>query len=208
MRVRVLVLVLSLVSVASVASADKSSARAVLAARRAKVIERLHAYRMAEVFPTDASGMPLGVFRDANGVRCPMSELVFQSGRSDLVDAVVKLDNRIQFADITGGPLYDWLLQSGLTQEEAIQIQGAMRYEGELGEGYGGTRLVLELDPQAQKEVGHASVLAKLDAAEQMLATNTATSLTTAVDRLAERRAQIAAAVHTSASKSAALAAR
>lgn len=206
MRVRVLVLVLSLVSVGSVASADKTSAREALAARRAKVIERLHAYRVAEVFPTDAAGMPLGVFRDDNGVRCPMSELVFLSGRSDLVDAVVKLDNRIRFADITGGPIYDWLLQSGLTQEEAIQIQGAMDWRSTFQIEGVGTQLVL--DTGAAKDAAHAAVIAKLDAAEQMLKTNTATSLTAAVDRLGERRAHIAAAAKTAASKSAALAAR
>src|SRR5690349_21321172 len=112
MRLRVLVLLVAVLSVASVASAD--TVREKLAARRAKVIERLEAYRKAEVFPTDALGLPLGVFRDDKGVRCPMSELVFLSGRSDLVDAVVKLDNKIRFADINGGPILDWLLQSGL----------------------------------------------------------------------------------------------
>src|SRR5258706_9812944 len=100
MRVRALVLLISVLSFASTAAADKSSARESLAARRAKTIERLHAYRVAEVFPTDAVGLPLGVFRDDKGVRCPMSELIFLSGRSDLVDAVVKLDNKLRLADV------------------------------------------------------------------------------------------------------------
>jgi len=197
MRLRVLVLLVAVLSVASVASAD--TVREKLAARRAKVIERLEAYRKAEVFPTDALGLPLGVFRDDKGVRCPMSELVFLSGRSDLVDAVVKLDNKIRFADINGGPILDWLLQSGLTQEEAIQIQGAMEYRGFQGEGYRGTQVVYDIQPTI--DTAHQTVIDKLVAAEEMLKTNTATSLTTAVGRLAVRREKLATAA--SAAKSA-----
>jgi hypothetical protein len=195
MRVRVLVLLVSVLSIATTASAD-TSVREKLAARRAKVIERIEAYRKAEVFPTDASGMPLGVFRDDKGVRCPMSELVFLSGRSDLVDAVVKLDNTIKFADIKGGPILDWLLQSGLTQEEAIQIQGAMDWSGRgieiQGEAFRGTQLVYDVQPST--DVAHRAVIDKLVAAEAMLKTNTATSLGTAVERLAVRRDKLAAA--------------
>jgi hypothetical protein len=194
MRVRVLVLLVSILSVATTASAD-TSVREKLAARRAKVIERIEAYRKAEVFPTDALGLPLGVFRDDKGVRCPMSELVFLSGRGDLVDAVVKLDNTIKFADIKGGPILDWLLQSGLTQEEAIQIQGAMDWNGRglqlQGETFGGTQLV---NIQPSIDTAHQAVIDKLVAAEEMLKTNTATSLSTAVDRLAVRREKLAAA--------------
>lgn len=194
MRARVLVLLVSVLSVAGTASAD-TSLREKLAARRAKVIERIEAYRKAEVFPTDEVGLPLGVFRDDKGVRCPMSELVFLSGRSDLVDAVVKVDNRIRFADIKGGPILDWLLQSGLTQEEAIQIQGAMEYRQplQLPEGYvGGTQLVYNIQPSL--DAAHQAVIDKLVAAEELLKTNTATSLSTAVERLSARREKLAAA--------------
>ena len=73
-----------------------------LAARRAQMIGWLHDYAVAGVYPTDAAGQPLSVFRDANGVRCPMAELIHKSGRDDLVDAVVAENNAVRLADVHG----------------------------------------------------------------------------------------------------------
>jgi hypothetical protein len=184
------------VETAAETKADAPTARAVLAERRALVIDRLRAYRVARVYPTDGAGLPIGVFRDDHGVRCPMSELMFLSGRSDLVDAVVRLDNDLKLADVHGGPLFDWMLQSGLTQEEIIEIQGVIDWGGGFERQNG---LQLQGTPQLARSVdlrdeARAIVDAKLMAAERMLRAGTASSLATAVDRLAERRRQIAAA--------------
>jgi hypothetical protein len=100
-----------------------------LAARRAHAIQALHAYREAGVYPTDESGAPLSVFRDAKGVRCPMAELIHDSGRDDLVDEVAKTANNVRLADVHTGPLFDWMLHSGLTLDEIAMVQGAMTVE-------------------------------------------------------------------------------
>jgi hypothetical protein len=100
-----------------------------LAARRAHAIQTLHAYREAGIYPTDDGGMPLSVFRDAKGVRCPMAELIHDSGRDDLVDAVAVTANDVRLADVHTGPLYDWMLHSGLTLDEIAMVQGAMTVE-------------------------------------------------------------------------------
>ena len=100
-----------------------------LAARRAHAIQTLHAYREAGIYPTDDAGMPLSVFRDTKGVRCPMAELIHDSGRDDLVDEVAKTANDVRLADVHTGPLYDWMLHSGLTLDEIAMVQGAMSVE-------------------------------------------------------------------------------
>jgi len=97
-----------------------------LAQRRAQMIAWLHDYAQAGQFPQDADGNPLSVFRDARGVRCPMAELIYRSGHGDLVDQVARTHNDLRLADVHGGPLYAWIVESGLTQEEVTMIQGAM----------------------------------------------------------------------------------
>lgn len=100
-----------------------------LAARRAQMLAWLDDYVGAGLFPQDAQGHPLSVFRDARGVRCPMAELIYRSGHGDLVDAVARTHNDLRLADVHEGPLYAWINQSGLTQEEIAMIQGAMTVE-------------------------------------------------------------------------------
>ena len=97
-----------------------------LAGRRAQMLQWLHEYTEDGVYPTDEAGMPLSVFRDARGVLCPMAALIARSGHGELVDAVARTNNRLRLADVHDGPLYDWMLSSGLTRDEIIMIQGAM----------------------------------------------------------------------------------
>lgn len=101
------------------------SATADLAGRRARLIGWLHDYTEAGQYPTDATGMPRSVFVDEHGVRCPMAELIYRSGHPELVDAVVREHNEVRLAEVTEGPLHDWMLGSGLTLDEIALIQGA-----------------------------------------------------------------------------------
>jgi hypothetical protein len=97
-----------------------------LAARRAQLIGWLHDYYEAGQFPTDAAGQPQSVFVDAKGVRCPMAELIWRSGHQDLVEAVAREHNAVRLAEVTSGPLHDWMVGSGLTSDEISLVQGAM----------------------------------------------------------------------------------
>ena len=92
---------------------------------RAQLIEWLGEYAEAGTYPTDANGWPLSVFRDANGVRCPMAELIYRSGHAELVEAVVASNNALRLADVQDGPLAAWMAESGLTRDEIIMVQGA-----------------------------------------------------------------------------------
>jgi len=164
------VLVLAACTARPAAQSPKPTDVAELAARRAQMIQWLHEYKEAAVYPTDDAGMPLSVFRDARGVRCPMAELIHKSGRDDLVNTVVAQANDLRLADVHAGPLYDWMMESGLTLPEIAMVQGAMNVD------FG----PLEYVPE-QREILQASARAEvrghLATAEVALRDNTAAGL-------------------------------
>jgi hypothetical protein len=98
-----------------------------LASQRATNLARLAAYLDTGELASDTEGRPASVFRDRKGRLCPMAYLIAASGRTDLVDEVVRTNNQLQLADVKDGPLWDWMLSSGLTREEIIRIQGIAR---------------------------------------------------------------------------------
>lgn len=146
-----------------------------LAARRAQIIEWLGEYAAAGVYPTNESGWPLSVFRDAQGVRCPMAEVIYRSGHGDLVDAVARENNTVRLADVHDGPLYDWMLGSGLTRDEIAMVQGAMEIGFEQA-----TRETLLL--------ARGQVRGRIETAVRALHDNTAHSLEVAAARLPAHR--------------------
>jgi hypothetical protein len=101
-----------------------------LAYRRSLQIQRLHDYRIAAVFPVDTRGLPWSVFRDYQNRPCPMAFLIEKSGHRDLVNDVATTNNTLRLADVHDGPLLEWMLTSGLTQEEVAMVQGAMTIDG------------------------------------------------------------------------------
>ncbi len=151
-----------------------------LAARRAQMLGWLRDYTVAGVYPTDAYGRPASVFVDDKGVRCPMAELIHKSGRDDLVAAVHVEGNAVRLADVHDGPLHDWILSSGLTQEEIALVQGAANIDFEWMQGQ---ELAIQL---AQ---GTAEVRGKLETAEMALRLDTAHGLEVALERLPAKRA-------------------
>jgi hypothetical protein len=157
-----------------------SAAVADLAAHRAQAIARLHDYREAGAFPSGDSGRPLSVFRDRNGVRCPMAELIHASGRDDLVDAVVAANNTLRLADVHAGPLYDWMLHSGLTLDEIAMVQGAMRDDELENFAFASPRLALRAS-----QIAHARVVGRLEMAEAALRAATPHVLASIAERAA-----------------------
>jgi hypothetical protein len=152
---------------------DDGATVAELAQHRAQLIGWLHEYREAGVFPTDANKLPISAFKDAQGVRCPMAELLHKSGRDDLVDAVAKEANTVRLEDVHTGPLHDWMLGSGLTEEEISMVQGAMN-------------ISYEWMPAEDNHIleARAAVRAKLEIAELALRNSTGASLVAAKARL------------------------
>ena len=97
-----------------------------LAAKRVELLGYLAEYTERGVFPTDERGLPLSVFEDSHGVRCPMAELIYRSGHPELVAAIVAEDNHARLGEIHEGAVHDWMLGSGLTHDEIVMIQGEL----------------------------------------------------------------------------------
>lgn len=103
---------------------DRAELRRVLAEKRHVNLARFHDYRKKRIYPhnTYQQGM-LNVWRDADQHLCAVATLVHLDGQDDLVDTIAKDQNFVRTADLTEGPLVDWILTSGFTQEEIVMIQ-------------------------------------------------------------------------------------
>ncbi len=103
---------------------DRDQLRRALVEQRKVNLARFHEYRKKRVYPhnTYQPGM-LNVWKDYDDHLCAVATLVHLDGRDDIVDSVAKDENFVKTANLTGGPLIDWVLTSGLTQEEIVMIQ-------------------------------------------------------------------------------------
>jgi hypothetical protein len=126
--------------------------REALRKARAHQIERLRAYRKAKQFPhyvvsgvfrfphhrtIDAAGADAGPFRggpddnrspvfiDERDVHCAVGYLMRESGWGTEAREIAAADNHVLVERVTSGPLVDWIVRSGLTQDEAAYIQPA-----------------------------------------------------------------------------------
>lgn len=106
------------------ADADRAKLREELVAQRKLNLERFHAYRVARVYPHNLyeEGMK-NVWKDPDGHLCAVATMIDKSGQHDLVEQTAQDENFVRIADLSSGPVVDWLLVSGLTQEEAVMIQ-------------------------------------------------------------------------------------
>lgn len=138
--------------VAEVDASTRWQFRDALGKARKVHIERLRSYRNAKRFPrykvegehrvfsfmqhrvvqsiggagpfkkrTDEERSP--VFIDGEGTHCAVGYLMRESGWGEQAKAIAESDNHVLVERVTSGPLVDWILRSGLTQEEAAQIQ-------------------------------------------------------------------------------------
>jgi hypothetical protein len=166
-----------------VAKAASTETVVELAARRAQMIGWLREYREAGQYPTDETGKVASVFVGVNGVRCPMAELLHRSGRDDLVAAVHRDNNRVRLADVHEGPLYDWMLSSGLTLDEVNLVQGIANID------YGWIeRQTIPVETGPMILAGQAQVRGKIESVEMALRDNTGTALAAAAKRIPGHR--------------------
>ena len=199
MRTLFLISILGVGAAASAAPSPKAddvaSARAELAQRRDAMITALHTYWERGAFPVNVyQARTVNIFRDDQGRLCAVANLVHASGHDDLVDAQVAADDYIRLKDLgTDGPLADWILGSGFTREELVDLQGAgyeyMRPQPpnekviELG--------LNNLDIDTARVVAERAALrTRLAAAEQRLRADSDKSLDVAARRLAAARAK------------------
>jgi hypothetical protein len=103
---------------------DRAAVRAELVKIRHRNLENFRAYEKAGVFPSNVyQPNELNVWRDQDGHFCAAATIIRMSGQTALVDRVAEQNNFIRLADVSQGPLMDWILTSGFTQEELVAIQ-------------------------------------------------------------------------------------
>ncbi|HEV8447120.1 MAG TPA: hypothetical protein VGQ44_09875 [Gemmatimonadaceae bacterium] len=96
-------------------------------ARRARLIEELADYRNRGAYPHnyDFPGRLVPYFKDREtGALCAVGDLLAFTGRQDIVDRVVRLDNNVRVAELASDTAFRaWLDDNGLTLAEAARIQ-------------------------------------------------------------------------------------
>lgn len=99
--------------------------------RRELQISRVQAYADASQFPRnlDFRGRRVPYFVDDRGVPCAVANLMIQDGLQGEVDEIVRTNNHVRVMDVSQGALVDWVLGSGLLQEEAARIQPSYDFE-------------------------------------------------------------------------------
>lgn len=106
---------------------DRAAVRAKLAKNRAANLARFRVYQKKRVFPNNTfTDGKLNVWLDQLGNLCAAATIIKLSGQDDLVMRTADQNNFIRLADVTSGPLMDWILTSGLTQDEIAAIQEPM----------------------------------------------------------------------------------
>ena len=93
---------------------------------RAAQIERLRDYARRGLLPVnEILAEPVPIFVDRHDTACAVGHLMRMSGWSEEVMDIARHDVLVYVPDVKDGPLVQWVLHSGLTQEEAALIQPA-----------------------------------------------------------------------------------
>jgi hypothetical protein len=103
---------------------DRAALRAALIQARATNLAAFRTYQRKGVFPSNTyKGQKLNVWLDEFGHFCAAATIIKMSGQDELVNRVAEQNNFIRLADVRQGPVMDWILTSGFTQEEIAAIQ-------------------------------------------------------------------------------------
>jgi hypothetical protein len=166
---------------------DRAAVRAKLAANRTANLARFRAYQKKGVFPSNtyAPGA-LNVWRDDAGNLCAAATIIHGSGQAGLVTRVAEQDNFIRLADVTEGPLMDWILTSGFTQAEIDAIQEP--FMGVDGEWRREPVIVTQVDP-ARRKAEDARLRATYRQVDAALVRQHQASLDAATDLVMQRPA-------------------
>jgi hypothetical protein len=161
---------------------DRASVRAALARARATNLAAFRAYQKKGVFPSNTfKPGKLNVWLDADGHFCAAATIIKMSGQDALVAKVAEQNNFIRLADVKQGPLMDWILTSGFTQDEIAAIQEPFVPVVEHPQIAPEQPLVVDAKLRAAE---NARLRAKYRAVDKMIVKSTSKGLDLATDRL------------------------
>jgi hypothetical protein len=106
-------------------SEEREVWREALGRRRLVNMWRLRLYQLRGRFPQNehVADRAVPIFVDNHDTACAVGHLMRESGWTDAVSTIKRTNNFVYVNDVNDGPLVDWILTSGLTQEEAALIQ-------------------------------------------------------------------------------------
>jgi len=157
----------------------RDAVRDALLKARHRNLAFFRAYQKAGVFPSNTfQPNKLNVWRDADGHFCAAATII-RSSDVALVDRVAEQNNFIRLADVKQGPLMDWILTSGFTQDEIAAIQEPFMPV---------TQEPAPVDPRIvdgrMRRIEDQRLLAKYKQVDAMIVRNQKASLDAATDRL------------------------
>lgn len=107
-------------------SADTSSYHNFQMRQRKKLIQDLNRYIHLRIYPRNidfTSNKPY--IRDNEGRLCALAYLISETGNQELVEELVKNENNALVKEFTNPHIAQWLVDHGLSSEEAARIQPA-----------------------------------------------------------------------------------
>lgn len=166
--------------------------RNALAEARRREIKRLHAYRVRGAFPHNHRIFGrTPEFIDTRGVPCAVGYLMQESGYADLAADIAQRDNNVYIERIKDGPALEWMLHSGLTQEECAYIQPSYNWR---------PRPVPHPPPPPPEDHERERLIAHFTNVEAQLLAETNASLDRVLERLASRIAKATRSITSSVS--------
>jgi len=165
---------------------DRTAVRTALIRARATNLAAFRAYQKKGVFPSNTyTGQKLNVWLDEDGHFCAAATIIKMSGRDALVFQVADQNNFIRLADVKQGPLMDWILTSGFTQDEIAAIQEPFMPVTETPVAEPQEPVLVDAKLRKAED---ARLRAKYRAVERMLVKSQKRSIDLAVDRLMAHR--------------------
>lgn len=185
------------------AAPNRADVRAALVELRAKNLASFRTYWKGGVYPSNVySSKLLNVWRDEDGHFCAAATIMVKSGSEALAIELADDNNFIRLADVEQGPVMDWILTSGFTQEELVSIQKpfmgvAKRPSHEQPQPVAMPlqRMKPVIDARLRK-AETARLLAKYKVVDKQLTAKQKKSLELAVDRLMQQPALAWQLVH------------
>ncbi len=161
---------------------SRAAVRAKLSKQRAANLARFRAYQAKGVFPSNTyQNKRLNVWVDADGHLCAAATIISASGMDDLVMQTAQDNNFIRLGDVRDGALMDWILTSGLTQDEIAAIQEPFDPVGEPMRSPEPMPIQVAAPARAAED---QRLAARYKQVEQQLVRDARASLETATDRL------------------------
>jgi hypothetical protein len=174
------------------AAPSRADIRAALVRARTTNLASFRTYWKGGVYPSNVyTRKQLNVWRDEDGHFCAAATIMVKAGNEALAIKLAEENNFIRLADVEQGPVKDWILTSGLTQEELVSIQKPFMGVSNrpITPAEGRPLSVKPVVDARLRKAETARLLAKYKAVDKQLTAKQGKSLELAVDRLMARPA-------------------